>query len=82
MITRSKTKQLRKFKLSKISDTNMADNSENNGGSEIEFDINNQEGENLSLIHIWLELLRMVILVQFCFLYIAYCSWLLFLVIT
>ena len=45
MITRSKNKQLRKFKLSNINKTNMADNSENNGGSEVEFDVNNQMGE-------------------------------------
>lgn len=42
MLTRSK---VRKFKLVSSTNSRMADSNENNGGSDIEFDINNQMGE-------------------------------------
>ena len=44
MLTRSK---VRKFKLVSSTNSRMADSNENNGGSNIEFDINNQMGEDV-----------------------------------
>ena len=51
MLTRSKSKKLREFKLCNIHKVKMAANKGDNGGNEMEFEIINQMGE----IGIWEE---------------------------
>ena len=45
MLTRSQSKRLRELRLSNISKVKMACNNGENGGSEMEFEENNQMGE-------------------------------------
>ena len=45
MLTRGQSKRLREFRLSNYSKVKMACNNGENGGSEMEFEENNQMGE-------------------------------------
>ena len=51
MLTRSKSRKLREFKLHNTHKIEMAANNGDNGGNEVKFEVNNQMGE----IGIWEE---------------------------